>query len=140
MDAVAIATSALDVEWRRVEITAQNLANLNTTHTANGEVYRPLHLSSGPMPGFQSLLDAQGVTLSPRGVAVTAVEPDANGLRRAFEPNNPDADADGFVTYPNIDNAAEMTTLIRASRAYEANLAAISIAVGMYGKAMEIGR
>jgi flagellar basal-body rod protein FlgC len=140
MDAVSISMTGLDVEWRRLEVSAQNLANMNSTRAANGDIYRPLHLVSGPAPSFQSTLQAQGVAFAPAGVQVIAITPDADGLRRAFEPDNPDADANGFVTYPNIDHAAEMTTMIRASRAYEANLAAISIANSMYGHALDIGR
>jgi flagellar basal-body rod protein FlgC len=73
-------------------------------------------------------------------VAVLGVEPIADAARRSFEPTHPHADADGFVTYPNVDHAAEMTLMIRASRAYEANLAALSIAQDMYARALDIGR
>ena len=140
MNAIEISRTALDVEWQRMQISAQNLANMNTTRTADGGVYRPLTLVSGPTASFSATLQAGAAPLTPMGVQVLGVEPQTNGLRRAYEPNHPNADADGFVTYPNVDHAGEMTLMIRASRAYEANLAAINIATEMYSKALDLGR
>ena len=139
MNAIEISRTALDVEWQRLEISARNLANMNSTRDANGDVYRPLRLVSGPELSFSAMLEA-GARPSPAGVRVMGVEAVSNGLRRVLEPGHPHADADGFVTYPNVDHAGEMTLMIRASRAYEANLAAISIAQDMYGRALELGR
>lgn len=139
MDAMQISLSALDVEWRRLEVIAQNLANMNTTRTASGEPYRPLRLLSGPSISFSDTLTNQAM-VSPSGVQVLGVEATSNGFRRVYEPAHPHADAEGFVTYPNVDHAAEMTAMIRASRAYEANLAAVSMAQDMYTRALEIGR
>ncbi|HYD85985.1 MAG TPA: flagellar basal body rod protein FlgC [Vitreimonas sp.] len=139
MNAVEISKSALDVEWRRLEISAQNLANLNTTRTADGGVYLPQRLLSGPALSFSAMLEA-GVQLTPRGVEVLGVEAIGEPARRSFEPGHPHADEHGFVSYPAIDHSAEMTLMIRASRAYEANLAAISIAQDMYARALDIGR
>lgn len=134
MDAVRISLSGLDVEWQRLQIVAQNLANMNSTRDAAGNVYRPLTLVSGSDVPFGTML------AQPAGVRVTGVEAQTNGIRRAYEPGNPLADAAGYVSYPNVDHAAEMTLMIKASRAYEANLAAVSIAQEMYGHALEIGR
>jgi flagellar basal-body rod protein FlgC len=139
MNAIEISLSALDVEWRRMEVIAQNLANMNTTRTADGGVYRPLRLLSGPAPDFQATLGGESA-LTPTGVNVLGVEPIADSVRRAYEPSHPHADADGFVSYPNVDHASEMTLMIRTSRVYEANLAAVNMAREMYGRALEIGR
>ena len=139
MNAIEISRSALNVEWQRIEISARNLANMNSTRDADGDVYRPLRLVSGPELSFSALLEA-GASPSPTGVRVMGVEVAANAFRRVLEPGHPHADADGFVTYPNVDHAGEMTLMIRASRAYEANLAAISLAQDMYGRALELGR
>lgn len=138
MNAVDISLTALDVEWQRVQIAAQNLANMNSTRGLDGETYRPLRLVSGPQRAFGDLVSS--ASTEPTGVQVVGIEPQPNALRRAYEPNHPHADPSGFVTYPNVDHAAEMTLMIRASRAYEANLAAISIAQSMYARALEIGR
>lgn len=138
MDAIAISRSALDVEWRRIELSAQNLANMNSTRGADGRVYQALRLVSGPAGDFSAMLN--GGVAEPAGVRVIGVEPVPGGPRRVFDPDHPHAGADGFVEYPNVDHAGEMTAMIRASRAYEANLAAIAIVQGMYASALEIGR
>lgn len=139
MNAYQISMSGLEVEWRRVEISALNLANMNSTRGADGGVFRPLRLLSGPSSDFATTL-SHTERQAPQGVRVLAVEPQAEALRRVFDPQHPHADPDGFVTYPNVDHAAEMTMMIRASRAYEANLAAFSIAQDMYGRALDMGR
>lgn len=141
MDALSISLSGLDVEWRRIEIAAQNIANMNSTRTADGTIYRPMRLLSGPVPANPATSFAGHLQNGARaqGVTILSIEADASALRRTLDPSHPDADADGFVTYPNVDHAAEMTLMIRASRVYEANLAAFSIAQDMYGRALELG-
>jgi flagellar basal-body rod protein FlgC len=61
-------------------------------------------------------------------------------VRRVYEPGHPHADAEGFVAYPDLDHAGEMTLMVRTSRAYEANLVAMNIAHQMYTRALELGR
>lgn len=138
MDAMAISRTALDVEWQRLQVIAQNLANMNTSRTAGGGPYRPLRLISGPQMDFGTLVS--GGVSKPQGVEVMGLEPIAGGVRRVHEPGHPDADAEGFVSYPDLDHASEMTLLIKTSRVYEANLTALSIAQQMYARAAELGR
>lgn len=139
MDAMAISRTGLDVEWQRLQVIAQNLANINTTRTGSGEPFRPMRLLSGPQVDFAHLVRTDET--KPSGVEVLGLEPMAGGgVRRVYEPGHPHADADGFVTYPDIDHASEMTLLIRTSRAYEANLTAMSIAQQMYSRAAELGK
>ncbi|GLK50164.1 flagellar basal-body rod protein FlgC [Brevundimonas intermedia] len=138
MDAMQISRTGLDVEWRRMEVIAANLANLNTTRTALGDAYRPLRLVSGPRASFEAHLSAEDAALG--GVAVYGVEPQAVQPRRVHEPGHPHADAEGFVTYPGLDHAGEMTLLVQTARAYEANLVALGAGRQMYAKALEIGR
>jgi flagellar basal-body rod protein FlgC len=140
MDAMKISMSGLDVEWQRLQVIAQNLANMNSTRTETGDVFRPLRLVSGPSTDFNTLLQGGVAALKPTTVQVLSVEPQAQGIRKVHEPTHPHADAEGFVSYPNVDHAGEMTLMIKASRAYEANLAAISIAQTMYAKALDMGR
>ncbi len=140
MDEMNISLSGLDVESQRLQIVAQNLANVNSTRTESGDPYRPLRLLSGPNASFEATLNQANAALGPGGVHVVGVEPIANGLRRTYEPNHPHADGDGFVSYPNISHAGEMALMIRASRAYEANLAAASIALDMYTRALSLGQ
>jgi flagellar basal-body rod protein FlgC len=140
MDADKISLSALDVEWRRLEVIAQNLANMNSTRTESGDVYHPLRLVSGPSNGFDALLKSSVSASEPQGVHVVAIEQTPDGLRRTYDPTHPHADPEGFVTTPNVDHAQEMALMVKTARAYEANLAAIRIAQGMYAKALEIGQ
>lgn len=138
MDPIQIGRTGLDVEWQRLQVIAQNLANMNSTRTESGDVYRPLQLLSAPDVSFTTLLGNAGMLAG--GVHVTSIEPQPDGLRQIYDPENPHADPDGFVTRPNVDHAREMTLLISTSRAYEANLAMIGIAQGMYGRALDLGR
>jgi len=137
MKAQAISRSALDVEWQRLQVIADNLANANTTRTAEGGVFRPMRLVSGPTTNFASALRAGTAQLS--GVQVYGVEPIAGNVRRVYDPADPHADAGGFVTYPDIDRAGEMTLMIQTSRAYEGDLVALNLADQMYSKALELG-
>lgn len=144
MNPMEISRTGLDVEWRRLEVIAQNLANANTTRTASGEPYRSQRLISGPRADFASHLGTEaagaGTAGRPAGVAVYGIEQSAEPPRRAYEPAHPHADADGYVSYPAIDHAGEMTRMVTTSRIYEANLVAMNIARQMYSRAIELGR
>ena len=135
MDVMKISTSALDVEGQRLQIIALNIANMNTTSVTGGRTFQPLLLSSGPSLPFDALINGHA-----QGVKVVSVTPLENGLRLVYEPNHPDADDRGYVAYPNIDHAGEMTLMIRTSRVYEANLAVLGIAHQMYNRVLEMGR
>jgi len=140
MNAVEISRTGLDVEWQRLQVIAENIANMNTTRTASGDPYRPLRLLSGPKGDFAAALNAQGGAQALDGVQVMGIEPISNGIRRVYDPSHPHANADGFVSYPNVDHAGEMTLMIKTSRAYEANLKAMTIAEQMYEHALELGK
>lgn len=144
MKAMEISKSGLDVEWQRLQVIAQNIANLNTSRTAEGGPYRPLRLVSGARADFGSLMSGTAAGASaaaaPRGVQVLGIEPMPGGVRRVHEPGHPHADAEGFVTYPELDHAAEMTLMIKTSRTYEANLVAMNIAHQMYARALDLGK
>lgn len=136
-DPVAISRSALDVEWQRMQIIAQNLANENTSRVAGGGTYQPLRLLSGPQRPFSALLGAGG---EPSGVRVLGVEIASAASRRVQDPGHPDADAAGYVDYPGVDHAAEMALLVKTARIYESNLTALSLAQQMNMRALEIGK
>lgn len=142
MEAVRIGMSALDVEWTRVQVIAENIANMNSVITDPASGYMPMRLVSGPARNFSAVLSSAGSAYDapPVGVRVTGLEPMANGLRQVHEPNHPLADHAGMVTYPKIDYASEMTLLLKSSRVYEANLASVSIAQQMYSRALDMGR
>jgi flagellar basal-body rod protein FlgC len=138
MKAMAISLSGMDVEWRRLEVIADNLANVNTVQTAAGGPYRPMRLLSGPRTSFEGQLGTPQTALN--GVSVYGVETIEGEPRKVHEPGNPLADADGYVAYPAIDHSAEMVLMVKTARAYEANLVAMGAARQMYVKALEMGK
>lgn len=140
MDSFAISLSGLDVEWQRLQVIAQNIANMNTSRTSSGG-YLPRKLVSGPAAPFGRLL-TEGLPADhrPRGVAVYDIATVNGGTRQVYDPRHPDADEAGYVTYPAISQAEEMTLMVKTSRAYEANLVAMSAALQMYNSALQIGR
>ena len=138
MKAMEISMTGLDVEWRRLEVIANNLANANTVRTPDGGPYRAMRLISGPKTSFKGHLGTDGSGLN--GVAAYGLEPVDTPPRKVHEPGNPIADADGDVTYPGIDHTAEMLLMVKTSRAYEANLVAMNAAREMYVKSLDLGR
>jgi flagellar basal-body rod protein FlgC len=138
MKAMEISLTGLDVEWRRLEVIANNLANMNTVKTPDGGPYRAMRLISGPKTSFEEHVGADPSNLG--GVAVYGVEPSNAPPRKVHEPGNPMADQNGDVAYPDIDHAAEMVLMVKTSRAYEANLVAMNAAREMYVKSLDIGR
>lgn len=137
MKAMAISMSGMDVEWKRLEIIADNLAHMNVAIDPE----RPFiarHLVSGPAQGFSAVLQSR---TDPQGVEVKRLDPTTNdAIRWVKEPENPLADSRGMVAYPRIDHAGEMTAMVKAGRVYEANLAAFNMAKQMYSSALELGR
>lgn len=140
MQAAEISRTALDVEWRRLEVIAQNLANVNTTRTASGQPYAARRLVSGPRRDFAGLMSAPGAGADLAGVEVLGIETAPAGTHKVYQPGHPDADASGYVSYPAIDQVSEMTSLVTTARAYEANVVAMNTARQMYAKALEIGK
>jgi len=132
------AASALAVERTRIEAAVSNLANAESTRSADGKPYRrrDVVLRAEPVEGFQAALGRSTAT----GVKVAAVVEDQSEYRRRYEPSHPDADKDGFVWLPNVDAANEMVDMVGAARAYQANLAAIGIIRDMVAKALELGK
>ena len=137
--AVSAAASALNVERTRIEVAVSNIANAESTRGADGQPYRrrDVVLASQPMGKFDDVLGTAG---GATGVKVAAVVQDQTPFRKRFEPSHPDADADGFVSLPNVDAPQEMVDMLGAARAYQANLAAIGLIREMVSKALELGR
>ncbi len=143
MEAMEISRSGLDVEWRRLEVIAANIANMNTTRTADGGPYVARRLVSGPVEGFPAALRAAGGSydvLLRKGVMVYEIAPTNAGVRQVYNPSHPHADESGFVSMPAISQAEEMSLMIKTQRSYEANLVALAAAQQMYSAALQIGR
>lgn len=144
-DALSISASGLSAERLRMDITAENLANAQSTQGADGQPYRRKEVvlqSTGSGGGFPAALAGAmgGAGETPGGVAVAAIVEDDTPGRRVYDPGHPDADAQGYVTMPNVDSVTEMVDLISASRAYEANVTAMQTAKQMFTKTLELLR
>lgn len=135
--ALRINTSGLTAQRQRVEVSSSNLANSETTRTAEGGAYRRKDVVFQSTSFGQTFEAAQG---GASGVEVTDVVDDMRPFDRRFDPGHPDADTEGYVSYPNVNSMEEMANLVSAARSYEANLAAIAIVKSMISKTLEIGR
>lgn len=142
-----INASGLTAERFRMDIISQNIANANTTRTEDGTPYVRKVVT------FQEKTD-QGATFSSMlannrsrynryggdGVKVGGVYRDnVTEMNKVYDPSHPDADEDGYVWYPNVNTITEMTNMIDASRAYEANTTAFATSKAMAVKGLEIG-
>lgn len=142
-DAINSSASGLQAERLRMDVTAENLANAQTTKGADGQPYRRksvvLQEAGATGPSFASILAGQksGDT---RGVKVAGIVEDQTALKRLYDPGHPDADKDGYVTMPNVNTVTEMTDLISASRGYEANVTAMQTAKTMFTRTLDLLR
>jgi flagellar basal-body rod protein FlgC len=121
-----------------MDVTAENLANAQSTRTANGQgPYRRKEVvmqeaGAGVGSSFADSLQAA------RGVKVAGIVQDPTPSRRVYDPGHPDADAQGYVLMPNVNTVTEMTDLIGASRAYEANVTAMQTTKSMFARTLDI--
>jgi flagellar basal-body rod protein FlgC len=133
-DALDTSGSALSAERLRMDVTAENLANAQSTRSADG---------SGPYKRKEVVLEQAGSSFADslsaaRGVRVAGIVEDPSPARRVYDPGHPDADAQGYVTLPNVNTVTEMTDLIGASRAYEANVTAMQTTKSMFARTLDI--
>lgn len=152
--------SAMMAERMRAEVVAANMANAETTHTAAGPPYQRQHVvfaaDSGDgnflnessqngtgTTGFGSVLQAtaaNSVTGVAPGVHIAAVVHDTSPPLSRYDPGHPDADANGYVQYPDINPLTEMVDLMGASRAYGLNGSAVQAEKGMITAALDIAK
>ena len=142
MTAFDISASGLAADRTRINTISMNLANAKTTRTPLGGPYRrrtvvqqTADVDDPFSVHMQSALDR-----SVKGVRVMAVTMDNRPFKRVYEPGNPDANAEGYVMYPDINVEEEMANLMTAQRGYEANVTTVDAVKGMYVKALEIGK
>ena len=143
--ALDIAASGLTAQRFRMDTISQNIANVSTTHTANGGPYRrkvTVFEERVGNPSFDAYLREEPSSggIPWRGVRAARVVGDSAPFRKVYEPGHPDADADGYVSYPNVDVVTEMINMISATRSYEAGVTSINTTKGLASKALEIGR
>ena len=140
--AIDIAASGLTAERTRMDVTAENLANAQTTRTASGGPYQrqEVVLQQAGGSGFSATL--ANVVGSPSGgqggVQVTGIVGDPTPDQLVYDPGHPDANAQGYVRMPNVSPVTEMVDLISESRSYEADVTAMQTAKQMYTKTLDL--
>jgi flagellar basal-body rod protein FlgC len=136
-----ISGSALLAERLRAEVVSANLANAETTRTDSGGPYQRMHVIFGARPAAQPSFGMQLASFADmhaENVKVVNVVADTTPPIRRFEPGHPDANAQGYVSYPSINPAEEMVNLMGAARAYEMNSAAVTSTKNMIQSALTI--
>jgi flagellar basal-body rod protein FlgC len=128
-DIFDMGASGLLAQRTRLDTIAGNIANVNTTHDASGKVnpYKRRFVVLAP-----------GQADGQPGVHVQAVKEDNSPPIRKFDPGNPDADKDGYVSLPNVDLSIEFVNALEASRAYEANVTMMETAKSMFNSSLRI--
>ena len=135
-DTIRIAASGLTAQRLRMDVAASNLANAQSTRTARRPDRPAVPGRSGRLPGprrWARRVADQGVS------AVAIVRPNRPNTR-VYDPTNPDADANGFVNYPNVDVASEMTDMMGAARSYQVNATVAQAAKQQALDALDLGR
>ena len=141
-----ISATGMTAQRYRMDIISQNVANASTTRTADGTPYRRQIVTFEEKPGQTSFSHILGKAAyshgySGNGVKVRGVYEDhGTEMNMVYDPSHPDADENGYVTYPNVNIITEMTNLIDASRAYEANSTAFNASKAMALKGLQIGQ
>lgn len=138
-----VSASALLAERQRAEVVASNMANSETTRTAEGGPYRRqmvVFRSATPASFGDSLGDVSFGGSSARGVEIAQVVPDPTPPIRRFDPSHPDADADGYVSFPAINPVQEMADLMGAVRAYQMNTSAVEATKNLIQMSLDLGR
>ncbi len=137
--AMDVAASGLSAERTRMNTVASNLANAKTTRTAAGGPYKRLDpiFKTQPLAGQNAFDPASKAAVQ---VQVARIAQDQRDPQQVYEPGHPDADANGYVKYPNVNVVEEMVSMISASRAYEAGVTSIESIKSMARSALAIGR
>jgi flagellar basal-body rod protein FlgC len=138
LNTLGTAGSALTAQRLRMDVISSNLANVETTSTPRGGPYRREMVVFQPRPNPE--FDPGQIEAPTMGVEVTAIVQDSRPPRRVHDPENPLADKNGFVSYPNVDLGTEMVDLMAANRAYEANASVIKTTKNVVDRTLELGR
>lgn len=144
LNSLDISGSGLTAQKMRMDILAQNIANAETTRTAEGGPYRRQMVvfeedAGSSASSFGSYLSRARGNQNP-GVKVVEIVEDQTELKPVYDPEHPDADENGYVLYPNVNKVKEMSDLLSASRAYEGNITVINAIKSMASTALQIGR
>lgn len=141
LSSLDITGSALTAERFRMNVILQNLANIETTRTAEGTPYRRRQVVFTEKPiDFQNMLETERLRRGEGGVHVTKVVESDRDFIPVYDPSHPDANEEGYVLKPNVNRTEEQIDLMAASQAYEANLTALNVIKATALKALEIGK
>jgi flagellar basal-body rod protein FlgC len=144
-ESFAISASGLTAERLRMDVIANNIANVNTTQTIDGGPYKRQRVIFEPRGEkaqflFPAMFSKAQQLGNIKGVKVTGVSNDPMPPKLVYDPGHPDANKAGYVAMPNVNIVKEMVDMISATRAYEANVTALSSAKTMAQKAIDIGK
>ncbi|OYZ18403.1 MAG: flagellar basal body rod protein FlgC [Bdellovibrio sp. 28-41-41] len=138
-----ISSSGMTAQRARLNAISSNIANINTTQTPEGGPYRRKDVVFEAMPdarNFGEILTSSNPKSNMQRVQVTDVVSDLKAPLMKYDPDHPDANPEGYVAYPNINLMEEMTNMLQATRAYEANVSALQASKDMAMSALELGR
>ncbi len=139
---ISVSASGMSAQRERAQVLVENIANADTTRTAEGGPYqrRDVVFESAPVASpFSSFLESQ-IDGQANGVQVSNVVVDSRDPDRRYMPGHPDADKDGYVSFPRVNPAEDMVDLLGASRAYQANVSAISAVKDMIQRSIDLFR
>ncbi len=140
MDIMKVSASGMKAQRTRMEVISSNLANIQTTRTEEGGPYRKRQV----VFTVADVGEGKGFTGSSsdrvEGVKVEEITESAKPFEKVYDPGHPDADDDGYVTFPNVNLMEEMADMVAATRAYEANVNAVNATKEMVMKSLEIAR
>jgi flagellar basal-body rod protein FlgC len=136
-----VASTGLSVQRTRMNVTASNLANVETTRTEEGGAYRRRTAVVAAIPLSETFDEVLGDTIHEQthSAQVLAIEKDSGPGRLVFDPDHPDSNDEGYVEMPNVNPINEMVNMLTASRSYEANVTSVKAFKSMAQNALEIG-
>lgn len=141
LSSMNISASALTATRLRMDVIAENMANSSTTRTADGEPYRRKYVVFQERDDDRRFRTFFNRAQNPqKGVRVIRIGEDESEFKYDYNPSHPDADENGFVRLPNVEVVQEMTDMMAAFRAYEANITALNAYKDMVSKTLEIGK
>lgn len=130
----SVSGSAVSAQSQRLNVVASNLANADTVAGPDGQAYKARQVV------FQTQLMGAGNDIGSAGVKVAQITEDQSQGRRVFDPKHPQADAEGYVTYSNVNSVEEMVNMISASRSYQNNIEVMSTAKSLLLKTLQLGQ
>lgn len=140
--AMDVSATGMTAQQLRMDTISENIANVNTTRTADGTPYKrkTVLFEEKSYPTFDEALSMANRHNIGKGVKVSRIVEDNTQGNMVYDPGHPDADEDGYVVYPNVNTVSEMTNMIDSTRSFEANVTVLNSTKGMALKALDIGQ